>query len=170
MEIPRLPVRLSEAEDVRGCIGVFRKLAAGYRVERAEAQRVPETLLLADEEEVTTSIWGDEVWARVRRALLAERLFEPLSPKLTLEAAVKDAFKAAPADLRVQINEALDALSAHLDHVQRVKKSHTFKSLQGNQVPPSTHEMYVTSGPGARRLFGHYEGAHFVVDGIGGHL
>jgi putative CRISPR-associated protein (TIGR02619 family) len=170
MEIPRLPVRLSEAEDIRHYIDVFRRLAAGYRVPRTEAHGVPETLLLADDEEVVTSIWGDAVWGRVRKTLFAERLFDPLSPKLILKPAVKDTFKAAPTDLKVEINEALDALSAHLDDVQRVAKSHTFKILRGSEAAPSTHEMYITSGPGAKRLFGHYEGARFVVDAVGGHL
>jgi putative CRISPR-associated protein (TIGR02619 family) len=170
MEIPRLPARLSEADDIRAYIDVFRKLEAGYSVQRVEARRVPETLLHTDKARVTRSVWGADVWARVRKALLAERLLDPLSPKLTLKPAVEDAFKGAPADLRVQINEALDALSAHLDGVQKVMKSNTFKKMKGKGAAPSTHEMYVTSGPGAKRLFGHYQGAQFVVDAVGRHL
>ena len=170
MEIPRLPVRLAEVDELRAHIDIFRRLDAGYRIDRAQVEHVPEALLLPDDQRVTTSVWGDVVWARVRKALLAERLLEPLSRKLELAGSLSKDFKKATTEERVDTNVALDALSAHLDAVQKVLKSHTFKQLGGNPVPPSTHELFVTSGSGARRLYGHYRDGRFVVDALGAHL
>jgi len=106
----------------------------------------------------------------VRKALLAERLFEPLSRNIIIKDKVRDAFRDSPNDLRVQINQSLDALSAHLDGIQATAKSKTFKKLKGNPVPPASHELYVTSGAGAKRLFGHYKDGQFVIDDLADHL
>jgi CRISPR/Cas system-associated protein Csm6 len=168
MEIPRLPVRLSEIEDVSAHLTVFRRLACGYPVRRSEALGIPEALLLADGERVATSVWGDVVWARRAKALLAARLLEPLSPRLAFSRTAQTAFDKQTAEVRIAFNAALDALSAHLDGWQPVLKSHTFKKLQGDPTPPSTHELYVRLE--AKRIYGHYEDNRFVVDRFGPHL
>lgn len=169
MEIPRLPVRLAEDQVVRSHHKVFRRLAAGYKVSEAEVADVPDSLLLVMDNTVLLSVWGDEVWARLRKTVLADvPLKEPLSEKLQVKDAVKKAFADLSADQRVEVNEALDVLSAYLDLGERLLKSNNFKALQGDPCPPSTHQIYVSSHGKPLRVFGHFvEGGHFVADRIG---
>src|SRR5690606_12625974 len=46
MEIPRLPVRLSELDELREHAPLFRRLAVGYTVRPDDAKGVPESLLM----------------------------------------------------------------------------------------------------------------------------
>ncbi|MBX6330150.1 MAG: hypothetical protein IRY89_16465 [Pseudolabrys sp.] len=50
----------------------------------------------------------------------------------------------------MQVNEALDALSAHLDLNRDLPKSNTLKRLGGNPTPPATHELYLWSDGAAK--------------------
>lgn len=171
MEIPRLPVRLAEADELRSHMSVFRRLAHGYRVAEKEVGGVPDSLLLVDDGQATTSVWGDVVWRRLRKTLLGEKLLDSLSGKLVLKDTIRKAFDGLRENQRVEVNEALDALSACLDEVRPLLKSNTFKKLQGNPAPPATHELYVSSDGPAWRLFGHFDDAgHFIADSLGTHL
>jgi hypothetical protein len=170
MEIPRLPVKLAEAEEVRPYAKLFRQLVHGYSVDEKVAIGAPDSLLMVDDGQVTTSVFGDAVWGRVRKTLLGEGLLDPLSSKLVLNDSVRKAFNGLHEDQRVQVNEALDTLSAHLDERREFPKSNTFKKLQGNPAPPATHELYLWSDGGAWRLFGHFEAGRFFADSLGPHL
>ncbi len=170
MEIPRLPVRLAEADEIRAHLAVFRRLAHAYPVVEAEAAGVPDALVMIDDGQVTTSVWGDAVWARVQGDLLGEALLPPLSAKLTITGSVRKSFGELEKKRRVQVNQALDALSAHLDGKRDLLKSETFKSLKGNPRPPATHELYAWSDGGAGRIFGHFDGGRFIADFLDSHL
>lgn len=170
MEIPRLPVKLAEADEVREHLTAFRRLMLGYLVAEREVVDVPDSLLLIDDGQVTRSVWGDVVWERVRKRLLRERLLDPLSPKLVISHAARKAFEKLEEDRRIQVNEALDALSANLDFNRELPKSNTLKKLAGNPALPSTHELYLWSDGAAWRAFGHFEADRFVVDSLGPHL
>lgn len=170
MEIPRLPVKLTDVDEVRKHLTIFRRMAFGYPVTTEIADSIPDTLLLMDDGQVTTSVWGDIVWQRVRKVLLGETLLKPLSPKLDVKPAVLKTFEGLQADKKIQVNDALDMLSAHLDHGRPFPKSNTFKKLEGNPVPPATHELYVWSDGAAGRLYGHFEDKRFVIDRLGYHL
>jgi putative CRISPR-associated protein (TIGR02619 family) len=171
MEIPRLPVKLAEIDEIRPHAKVFRRLEYGYPVLKNEIIGLPDALFLVDDDCVLRNTLGDVVWARVRKTLFREELLDPLSPKLTISDAVRRSFdKLKEEERRVQVNEALDALSAHLDRKRELSRSNTFKTLQGNPSPPATHELYVWSDGGAWRLFGHFEGDRFCADSLGPHL
>lgn len=171
MEIPRLPVRLAEIDELREHAALFRRIAVGYTVESDRAKGVPESLLMEVDAEVTTSVLGDVAWARHRSVLFAEKLLPPLSTKVRVADAVQKVFPGLEAAQKVQVNEALDELSAWLDGVRRLPKSRTFKKLQGDPVPGSTHELYAWSDGATGRLFGHYEASGvFVFDRLAGHL
>lgn len=170
MEIPRLPVRLAEADEIRPYTSVFRRLKHGYQVSERDAVGVSDSLLMFDDGQATTSVWGDVVWGRVRKELLAEGLLDPLSPKLVISEPVRKAFDGLEEARRVQVNDALDALSAHLDGARSPLKSEAFRKLSGNPLPPSTHEFYLWSDGAAWRLFGHYENERFIADSLGPHL
>jgi len=99
------------------------------------------------------------------------------APRLAgvLRAIVQDAVQRVFADLeaahKVQVNEAVDEFSAHIDNGRALPKSRTFKKLQGDPVPGSTHELYAWSDGATGRLFGHYEtNGVFVFDRLVKHL
>lgn len=170
MEIPRLPVRLADADEVRQHLTVFRKAALGYRIAADDVRSVSDSLFLTVDGEATTSVWGDLVWQRVRRKLLGEAALEPLSTKLVLTSKVRREIEVLPVDRRILANEALDHLSAHLDNVRPLLKSNSLKKLEGRPSPPSTHELYVWSDGAAWRLYGHIERERFIADSLGTHL
>lgn len=170
MEIPRLPVRLSEIDELRDHATIFRRLAVGYTVRADDAKRAPDSLLMEVDDEVTTSVLGDVAWSRHRAALFAEKLLSPLSTKVRVADAVQKMFAGLEAAQKVQVNEALDEFCAHVDQGRTLPRLGAFKKLQGNPVPGSTHELYAWSDGATGRLFGHFEGGIFVFDRLAGHL
>ncbi len=171
MEIPRLPVRLAEIDELRKHVTLFRRLAVGYTVGPKEAMGAPDSLLMEVDGQVSTSVLGDVVWARHRATLFAEQLHPPLSTKVRVADAVQKAFAGLEAAQKIQVNEALDEFSAHVDHRRALLKSRTFKKLQGDPVTGSTHELYAWSDGSTGRLFGHYDDdGTFVFDRLGDHL
>lgn len=171
MEIPRLPVRLSEIDELREHAALFRRLAVGYTVRTDDAKGAPDSLLMEVDGEVTTSVLGDVAWARHRATLFAAKLQPPLSTKVRVADAVQKVFAGLEAAQKVQVNEALDEFCAYVDHGRMLPKSRTFKKLQGDPVPGSTHELYAWSDGATGRLFGHYDaGGAFVFDRLAGHL
>lgn len=171
MEIPRLPVRLSEIDELREHAALFRRLAVGYTVRTDDAKGAPDSLLMEVDGEVTTSVLGDVAWARHRSALFAEKLLPPLSNKVRLADAVQKVFVGLEAAQKVHVNEAIDEFSAHIDNGRPLTKSRTFKKLQGDPVPGSTHELYAWSDGATGRLFGHYDASGvFVFERLAGHL
>jgi putative CRISPR-associated protein (TIGR02619 family) len=170
MEIPRLPIALVEVDKIRPYLTAFRRLDRKYSVIGKEVIGVLDTLMLVDEGQATSTIWGNAVWQRVRRTLLSEGLLDPISPKLVVEKIRKDV-KDLPVERRLQVNEALDHLAAHLDLGHDLPESHKFKKLEGAPKQPSTHELYLWSDGGAWRLFGHFDDdGHFIADSLGTHL
>ncbi|MBL8695144.1 MAG: putative CRISPR-associated protein [Planctomycetes bacterium] len=171
MEIPRLPVRHAELEELRRHVTIFRRLAVGYSVSAADAGDVPESLLIQNDSEVTTSVLGDVAWARHRSTIFAEKIHETLSKNVRIADPVRRTFNNLEATQKVQVNEALDEFCAYIDLGRPLPKSRTFKKLQGNPVPGSSHELYAWSGGATGRLFGHDESqGRFVFDRLDSHL
>lgn len=170
MEIPRLPIGLKLEDAIQNYLDVFRRLDAGYVVRAKEVQDAPDSLFLEIDDQVSRSLWADMEWARLREKMLGERLLEPLSARVKVSDRVHREFDQLERERKVQVNEALDEFSAWRDNARPVLKSRTFKELEGNPLPPSTHELYAWSDGDARRLFGHYERDVFVFDRLGKHL
>ncbi|KAB2965033.1 MAG: putative CRISPR-associated protein [Thermoanaerobaculia bacterium] len=171
MEIPRLPVRLAEVDELRAHARTFRQLAVGYAVAADAAQGVPDSLLMEVDGEVTTSTLGDVAWARHRATLFSEQLHPPLSRKLQVAESVRREFAGLQSEQKMQVNEALDEFSAYLDNARELPRSRLFKKLLGKPVPGSTHELYAWSDGAAGRLLGHFEpNGVFVVDRLTKHL
>lgn len=171
MEIPRLPVRLAEVDELREHAALFRRLAVGYSVKADDAEHAPDSLLMEVDREVTTSVLGDVAWARHRATVLAEKLHPPLSSKVRVSDDVQRAFNKLEASQKVQVNEALDEFSAHIDNDRALPKSRTFKKLPGKPVAGSSYQLYAWSDGATGRLFGHYavDGV-FVFDRLTNHL
>lgn len=171
MEIPRLPVRLAEIEELRDHAIIFRRLAVGYTVRAEAARGAPDSLLMEIDGEVTTSVLGDVAWARHRASLFAEVLQPPLSNKVRVAEAVQKVFAGLEPAQKVQVNKAIDEFGAFVDLGRVLPKSRTFKKIQGDPVPGSTHELYAWSDGATGRLFGHYDASGvFVFDRLAGHL
>jgi putative CRISPR-associated protein (TIGR02619 family) len=171
MEIPRLPLRFAEIDELREHAALFRRLAVGYTVRTDDAKGVSDLLLMEVDGEVMTSVLGDVAWARHRATLFAEKLQPPLSTKVRVADTVKKVFAGLEAAQKVQVNEALDEFSAYVDHGRTLPKSRPFKTLLGDPVPGSTHELYASSDGATGRLFGHYDASGvFVFDRLKGHL
>src|SRR5690606_36620821 len=116
MELPRLPVRLSETDELHEHMTLFRRLAVGYTIRADDTNGVPDSLLMELDGEVTTSVLGDVAWARHRATLFAEKLLSPLSTKVRVADAVGKVFAGLEAARKVQVNEALDEFCAYVDH------------------------------------------------------
>lgn len=171
MEIPRLPVRLAELEELRENLTTFRRLAVGYAVHADAANGTSGALFMEVDGQVTTSVLGDVAWARHRSTLFSETLLTPLSSKVRVTDPVTRVFAGLETSQKLEVNEALDEFCAYIDHGRALPKSRTFKKLQGNPVPGCTHELYAWSDGATGRLFGHHEAdGTFVFDLLKGHL
>ncbi len=172
LRVPRLPVRFALDEALEAHVGVFRRLAAGYRLPTEAAAGLPETLVIEIEGEALLSEWGHAAWVAVRDRLLGEALLPPLSAKLVLADRFRRAAKALPAARRAELNHRLDQLSALLDNVAGNPPGLSLKPLAGKPAGPSTHEFHAWSDQDARRGFGHFDSqsGQFVVDRLGEHL
>lgn len=171
MEIPRLPVRLAELEELREHAMIFRRLAVGYAVRVDAIKGAPDSLIMELDGEVTTSVLGEVAWARHRATLFGEKIQPPLSSKVRVADAIQKIFSGLEPRQKVQVNEAFDEFCAYVDRGRPLPKSRTFKKLQGDPVAGSTHELYAWSDGATGRLFGHYDAdGTFVFDRLGRHL
>ncbi len=167
MRIPRLPVRLSAEEMIRKRIGFFRRLALGLTAPAAED--VSETLLMQSEGQICLSPWGELVWQRARKQLYEERLWPSPYEKITFGEKFAASVDGLQSDRLRRINEMIDDFVKYL-RTGKNPSSLSFKQLEGNPSPPSTHEMYAWSDQDARRIFGHFDNDRFVLDRLGKHL
>jgi len=84
MEIPRLPMRLDEQDEIRKNLTAFRKLHIGYLVSPQDFSGNVDSLLITIDDEVATSPWGDAAWAQARLPLMGSEILDPLSPRLKI--------------------------------------------------------------------------------------
>ncbi len=172
LRVPRLPVRFAPEESIADHLSTIRRLARGYRLPEEDCEHLPETLLFRSGNEITLSAWGEALWAQLQERMYENALLPPLSCNIRYSDRFVRQASALDPSLRVQLNRRIDQLSQLLDKCPGGANlgGLNFHPLQGDPKPPSTHEFYVTSGGGARRAFGHYEGNTFVIDSISGHL
>lgn len=165
LRLPRLPIALDAATLVRAHQGLFRRLAARLPVTAAEARNVPDTLLMEEDGQVTLSVWGDVVWAEAGDALLAERLWDSVDDRLRYGDNLAKMVQACSAEERRMVNQRLGELARHLHDKQFNPPRLDFKKLK---VPRGswTHECDAWAKGGAKRLFGYFDGAVFVVDAL----
>lgn len=162
LRLPRLPITLDAAATVRQHQEVFRRLQAGLPVTAAEASGVPDTLLLEVDGAVTLSPWGELVWEQGRRAVLGERLWEPVTSRLRFGPGFTASTRGCSAEELVLLNERLLDLARHLHGGANLNRL-DFKKLRAPHGP-STHEADAWAKAGAKRLFGHFEDDVFVLD------
>jgi putative CRISPR-associated protein (TIGR02619 family) len=169
LRIPRLPIEMAAETTVRENLLAFRRLAVELPVPNINS--IPETLLLTIQGKTYLSPWGDLVWAQTKPQLYSETLHPSPSAKLAFGPKFEESIKGLPPNRLLLINSRLDQLAQCLEsNGQYNPRSLDFKALKGNPCPPSTHELDAWSDQDAQRIFGHYEGDHFILDRLGKHL
>lgn len=177
LRIPRLPMALELVPQVAEHLALFRRLAVWKTLPARDpaVAAVPESLLEQIGGEVALSALGAVAWQEAAGQLLGRALLSPLdAAALRYGRALELAAGKLGPDLLRRLNEQLDDLARCLvqDGPERTynPRSLRFKALTGNPRPPSTHECDAFGGDDARRLFGHFEEGHYVVDSLGEHL
>ena len=169
LRIPRLPIQMMPGVVVSENVEIFRKLALDLKVTNCTG--IAETLLLEMEGNWSLSPWGQLVWEQSKKSLYAQQLFSPLTPKINFSEGFKrEVENLGNTERLVMINERIDELTRHFENANYNPQSLNFKPLKGNPEPPSTHEFYAWSDQNAKRIFGHFEKAVFVLDKLGKHL
>ena len=172
LHIPRLPVQLNVEDIIRQHLALFRRMAIGLPVSRAEVkqQKIPTTLIMTLEDQADFSIWGELVWAESRAILLSEKLYPPLSKKVTYSDAFIKSCAGLEKERLIIINERLDQLARCVEsNYEYNPHSLDFKKLK---TPPtnSTHEMDAWSDKDAKRIYAHFDKSQLVLDVLGKHL
>ena len=175
MRVPRLPIRLDARQAFEDNLRPVRRMANGEEVRRDECGTLPETFLFeVPGDPVQLSEWGTAFWTVVRPEIYGRELKEPLSDRLRFsEAFNEQVADRTPRILRERgrldtLNQRLDDLARYLETGENLGRL-DFKPLQGNPIPPCTHEFDIW-GDQEYRGFGRYEnvggGRVFVVERI----
>ena len=163
MRIPKLPVRLDAEGLVEKYLPFFRNLAMGLVVEVPDPEL--EIFLLTLDGKSTFSSWGELVWGHTKRSIYKKALLpSPRPEKIRYSKQFEKDVNALPPDRIALVNERIDDLNRHLDDGECNLASLDFKPLKGKAMAPATHEMDAWSDQDAKRLYGHFEGACFVLD------
>ncbi|MFP7756001.1 putative CRISPR-associated protein [Thermodesulfobacteriota bacterium B35] len=171
LRIPRLPVRMDAEPMVLEHLVFFRR-AAGNLAARPE-HGLAETMYLEMDGGYALSAWGELVWNQTRDDIYGREIYPSPSERLCYGPAFLKSVAGLPADRKRILNRRIDQLAAHLENGGRTEASPAsldFKPLQGRPRPPSTHEMDAWADKAAHRLFGHFEGAVFILDCLAEHL
>ncbi|MDO9225180.1 MAG: putative CRISPR-associated protein [Pseudomonadota bacterium] len=165
LRLPRLPIKMDSDALVSEHQKTFRRLVAGLPVPLADARSVPDTLLMEVDGQVTLSVWGDVVWAEAGAALLGQKLWEPVDPKLRFAATLAAQVNVCARDEVRQVNQRLAELARHLHEPNYNPSRLDFKKLKGVHGR-WTHECDAWATGGAKRLFGYFDGGVFVVEAL----
>jgi len=170
LRIPRLPVRMDAAEDVRRHLHAIRRLALGLPAE----EPLPALYVFEIDGERTLSEWGELIWRQEKPGLYRERLWPGVSPRYRCSDRFKKETEKLSPDRRLAINKRMDELAAHLELPNRPNpNSLHFQSLESElrqKFFPCTHELYAWSDGNAGRSFGWFDGGVFVGDRLEKHL
>jgi hypothetical protein len=118
------------------------------------------------------SEFGTLVWADAKDDLARSELLAPSHARIRYSDKFRKDARDLEPDRRGMVNHALDEFAKWLDEKQTapIPKSNTFKPIQGNPVPPSTHELYAWSDGETGRIFMHEDSEGWIMDKIGAHL
>ena len=162
MRIPRLPIQMDALPIIKEHLSAFRALALGLPI--ADTGTIPETLLFKLDGESILSPWGELLWSTSRQALYGKKLLPPPLEMIRYAKVFMKRVNDLPCDRLALINQRIDQLSKYFKNPSNNPRSLDFKQLKGNSMKPSTHEMDAWADSDAKRIFGHFEGALFVLD------
>ncbi len=168
LKIPSLPVKLEFLDSFKQDIAIYRRIHLNLRVSKDEISKIKGIFILQVGDEVAFSPWGELMFAKAKEKIYAEMLLPP--PKgsnIRYSKKFERDVDELPPDRKYLINKRVDQLIKRLKDCSYNPASLDFKSLKGNPLPPSTHEIDAWSDKDARRIFGHFEGKTFVLDSLG---
>jgi len=174
LSLPSLSVESSDNAEVAKHLKEFRRLALGLPVGRDAIKNIPSTLWMEVGEERALSPWGELVWNRSREAIYESTLLDPVTPHVVFAEGFRESTADITGNRMAILNEKLDRLAVYIENrMERNDSSLDFKRLASDPCPPSTHEIDVWTGKGAKRIFGHFTDHRkrtFVVDRVDKHL
>lgn len=164
IRLPRLPIKMQAESYVRDNLVPFRRMAHDLPVAANQVRAIPELLLFSVDDQVVLSEWGDLVWREVKGSIYSEEKAH-LSPsdKLTWSEGFERSLSGLEGRRWREINAKIDELARYLE-TGKLLMSLDFKPIRGGTRQGSTHEMDAWHDGDARRLYGHYDGAIFVLD------
>lgn len=163
LSLPRLPLRMDVEAILREHLRAFRRMASGLAVRADECEEIPQTMVMEHKGQMTLSPWGELAWQEWYRIIYGEELLAPISDKLAFAPSFADSAKKLSQDRMVLVNQRLDQLVRYLE-TEYNPSSLDFRPLSSNIMAPSTHECNAWSDQDAKRLFGHFEDARFILD------
>jgi len=150
-------------ELIRDNLVTFRRLRLGLSV--LDVSKIPETLLMKDNDAKCLSPWGDLVFNQAIDEIYSEKVWPSFSEKLDFGERFERSIRGLPTDRVKIINEKIDTLVRYLETERKdCLKSLDLKDIKGKPHPPSTHEIDAWSDKDAQRLFGHYVDENFILD------
>lgn len=173
MRIPRLPLKLDILDMMSNHLTILRKLHLGLSVNSDEVSNIPDTMLLKIDHDIALSAWGEAFWHYYKEQLYCKRILE--SPCLRI--CYTDKFVALVESWSLtsyqlfELNKKVDLLvKLILSDFKYNPHSLNWRSLKGNTMFPSTHEVNAWSDGDAKRIYCHIENDNIVLDQLGKHL
>lgn len=163
IRIPRLPIAMRPEAYVLDNLSAFRRMALCLNVTQSQAMSVPELLLLAVDDQVSLSEWGELVWGGVRDSIYAAELRSSPSPKLQYGSGFIVTTEGLDERRMRQINIKIDDLARFFETGQSLR-SLDFKIIRGGPLRGATHEIDAWHDGDAKRLYGHFANEIFVLD------
>ena len=162
LRIPRLPVRMDALDVIEQNLDTFRKLANGLPT--VITGSLPETLTMTLEGETALSPWGELIWENSRDELYGRCLWPSPDPeKIRYTERFERSVRGFQPDKFRLINQRIDQLLCYLHDNRKNPNTLYFKELK-NPREGSTHQINAWSHEDAKRIFGHFEEATFVLD------
>lgn len=167
LRIPRLPIQMAAREELKEQLMVFRRLNMQLAVDHGDLEKVNPIFVIRMDGECGFSAWGEILWDQHSRDIYSEKLWPPISKRLRFGPRFAQSTNGFHARRMYEINRKIDMLCRFLEKGSTYNvRSLDFKSLSGNPVPGSTHELDAWHDQDAKRMYGHYEedGKVFVLD------
>ncbi|RMH63611.1 MAG: putative CRISPR-associated protein [Calditrichaeota bacterium] len=161
--LPRLPITFTPDKSVAGHFETFRKIDLGLPVKVPED--IPEILLQVMEGETALSEIGALHYTQTRHRLYRERLFPPICEQVRFGAKFEKSVAGLPPERLYMVNERIEDLCRYFLSGQKINiRRLDFKPLQGNPLPPYTHECDAWADADAKRIFCRFENNMCIVE------
>nr|CRH04250.1 Conserved protein of unknown function [Candidatus Magnetococcus massalia] len=156
---------------LRQHLHALRRLFAGLSVHPEKLAKIPEQVLMADDEgHYRLSFFGELLWDHNRRDIYGEAMLEPISDRIIITERFRDGAAELDRGRFILLNERLDQLSFLLEagEVNMDRTTLSLLSLRPLDAPlqESTHSCHGWADKVLWKLLGHYEGSRFVLDAL----
>ena len=171
IRIPRIPIKLDDTAIgiVKNNLAACRNLVRKEILTPSEAEGLLSLELFVEQENDMVAItpWGTLCWELAKKELYNKELLDPHHEKIRYgQDFMKSAKNECTSAKRWEmLNERIDDLASFINSNQKVNlRRLDVKKLQGNPMPPSTHECDAWAESPAHRIFLHREGEVWILD------